>query len=139
MRGKSEAARERGSEAGAGTVRTFRDLIAWQRAMELAERLYAATRALPSEERFGLQLQMRRAAVSIVSNIAEGYARESRADYIRFLRMARGSLAELDAQLELAFRLRLLEPDPELQGLVGETGRILRALVKGLERLEGKP
>jgi four helix bundle protein len=133
MNAKSEAARERGSEAGPGRVRTFRDLIAWQRSIELAERLYVHTRSLPPEERFGLQLQMRRAAVSISSNIAEGHARESRADYIRFLRIARGSLAELDSQLELAVRLRMLEPDAEFRDLLNETGRVLRALVKGLE------
>src|SRR4051794_18481036 len=83
-------------------VRTFRDLIAWQRGMELARVLYSATVRMPPKEQFGLTNQMRRAAVSIPSNIAEGHARQSRQEYIRFLKMSRGSLAELSTQVELA-------------------------------------
>ncbi|MEX2219852.1 MAG: four helix bundle protein [Phycisphaerales bacterium] len=116
-------------------VRTFRDLIAWQRGMELAEAVYAATRLMPDSERFGLISQLRRAAVSIPSNIAEGHARASRPDYIRFLRVARGSLAELSTQLELAVRLRHLDRDPQLSDLVDEQARILQGLIKSLERL----
>jgi four helix bundle protein len=114
-------------------VRTFRDLVAWQRAVELAVQIYAATESMPQSEQFGLTNQIRRAAVSVASNIAEGHARQSRPDYLRFLRMARGSLAELSTQLEIAYRARLLGPDQQLSDLAGETGRVLQGLIKSLE------
>ena len=129
----SEAAKQRDSEAGKRPVHTFRDLIAWQRGMEVAEAVYAATTRMPSDERFGLMLQMRRAAVSVASNIAEGHARQSRSDYLRFLRIARGSLGELSTQIELAVRLQLIPHDPQLTDLVGEEARILQALIRTLE------
>jgi len=144
----SETARQRGSEAGAkegrvnpGRVSTFRDLIAWQRGMELAKAVYQETVNLPDSERFGLTSQMRRAAVSVPSNIAEGHGRQSRSDYIRHLRIARGSLAELGTQIELAMDLQLLPRVQQLIDLVAEEARILQALIKSLERLqpEGQP
>jgi len=104
--------------------------------MELAEAVYAATSKMPPDERFGLTSQLRRAAVSVPSNIAEGHARRSRQDYLRFLRMARGSVAEVSTQLELAFRLRLISPDQQLSDLVGEVARILQALIRALEAKE---
>jgi four helix bundle protein len=134
----SETARQRNSETVKGIVRTFRDLVAWQRGMELAEAIYAATARMPDAERFGLTSQMRRSAVSIPSNIAEGHARASRADYLRFLRVARGSLAELSTQLELAYRLGLLQPDAQLSDLVNEEARILQGLIKSLEQLNAR-
>src|SRR5688572_6107760 len=79
-------------------IRTHRDLIAWQRGMTLSKEIYTATRAMPEDERFGLTNQMRRAAVSVPSNIAEGYALETRKSYLRHLRISRGSLAELSTQ-----------------------------------------
>src|SRR6478752_8675219 len=89
-------------------VRSFQDLIAWQRSLDLAEHVYQATRAFPKEEIYGLTSQMRRAAVSIASNIAEGHARQTRGEYIQFLGIARGSLAELETQTILAARLDML-------------------------------
>lgn len=117
-------------------VKTFRDLIAWQKAMVLAKHVYEVTRGMPDLERYGLTSQMRRAAVSIPSNIAEGHARESRADYIRFLKTARGSLAELQTQLLLAEQLNLLQIPPELQAIQEETDRVLQALIRSLEALQ---
>ena len=114
-------------------VSTYRDLIAWQRAMALARAVYAQTKGMPSDERFGLTSQMRRAAVSIPSNIAEGHARQSRADYLRFLRNARGSLAELMTQTELCQSLDLMTPARELSDLLAETDRVLQGLIRGLE------
>lgn len=90
---------------GKETFRTHKDLLVWQRALCLAESIYVATRSFPVEERYGLSLQMRRAAVSIISNIAEGAGRRTRAEYLNFLHIARGSWAELDSQLILAVRL----------------------------------
>ena len=114
-------------------IRTYRDLIAWQRAMQLVRFVYAATNAMPDSERFGLTDQMRRAAVSIPSNIAEGYARQTTADYIKFLRTARGSLAELSTQLEIAISLDLLKNNPEVSDTLAETDRVLQGLIRSLD------
>jgi four helix bundle protein len=115
-------------------VKTFRDLKAWQRSMELARRVYLATRKLPDSERYGLASQMRRAAVSVPSNIAEGYGRQNRPDYLRFLRVARGSVGELSTQAELAASLGLMPMDTRLMELVEEVDRVLQGLIRSLER-----
>lgn len=93
---------------------------------------------MPAAERFGLTNQMRRAAVSVPSNIAEGHGRQSRVDYLRFLRMARGSLGELATQLQLSLDLNMLKPDSRAESLLAETDRIVQALIRGLER-KGAP
>src|SRR5689334_5401752 len=102
--------------------------------MDLARCIYQATRQMPPSERFGLTNQMRRAAVSIPSNIAEGYARQSTVDYIRFLRTARGSLAELATQAELAISLAMLTDTQSLTSLLQEEDRILQGLIRSLEQ-----
>lgn len=84
------------------TVESYRHLIAWRKAVALAGTVYAATRLLPSDERFGLRTQIRRAAISVPSNIAEGAARNNLAEFLQFLHIARGSLAELDTQMVIA-------------------------------------
>ena len=114
-------------------VKTFRDLIAWQKGMHLAKQVYLLTRKMPGEERFGLTNQMRRAAVSIPSNIAEGHARQSRMDYLKFLRTSRGSLAELMTQFEIAWDLKMIPFNQPLQELLQEEDRILQALIRSLE------
>ena len=118
------------------TVKTLRDLIAWQKAMALAKEVYRATTRMPDSEKFGLTSQMRRAAVSIPSNIAEGHGRQSRTDYIRFLRTARGSLMELQTQLILAMELNFIQISAELNALQAETDRVLQALIRSLENLQ---
>jgi len=85
--------------------RKYQRLAVWQEAMQLAEKVYRATRWFPAEERFGLSQQMRRAAVSVPSNIAEGAGRGTDKDFTRFLLIARGSLQEVETQLHLARRL----------------------------------
>ncbi|RPI59311.1 MAG: four helix bundle protein, partial [Planctomycetaceae bacterium] len=77
-------------------IRSYKDLQVWQKSMELAGQIYEATQKFPADERFGLTSQLRRAAVSVPSNIAEGYGRGTRKDYKRFLQVARGSLYELE-------------------------------------------
>jgi four helix bundle protein len=114
-------------------IRTFKDLIAWQKAMALARQVYRATTSMPESERFGLTSQMRRASVSVPSNIAEGYARQSRTDYLRFLRMARGSLAELETQLILAEDLGYIQVPSELRDIRSEADRVLQGLIRSLE------
>ena len=115
-------------------MKNYKELEVWQRAMLLAERAYRETKAFPSEERFGLTSQTRRAAVSVPANIAEGWGRGSTADYLRFLTIARGSLMELETHLILANRLNML-PQPaliELQQEVERVGMMLNRLITSL-------
>jgi len=91
-------------------IRSYRDLLIWQQGMALAKQIYAMTHAFPADERFGLTAQMRRAVVSVPSNIAEGQARHGRKEFVRFLSHAEGSLAELDTQLTLAVDLGYCRP-----------------------------
>lgn len=114
---------------------TFRDLKAWQRAFELAVSLYRLTARLPKEELYGLTSQIRRAAVSVVSNIAEGKGRASDRDLLRFLGNAKGSLFELETQIELAERLSYIsapEARKEIQQIT-ETGKLVSGLMRALD------
>ena len=111
----------------------YRDLVAWQKSMDLAERIYIATAKFPKEERYGLISQIRRASVSVPSNIAEGQGRRSSDDeFVRFLQIAMGSLAELETQIELAVRLSFLEKQQAiaLRSSTDEVGRLLTGLIK---------
>ena len=122
------------SDQRAQKVRTFRDLVVWQRGMDLARAVYPVITRMPTSERFQLASQMWRAAYSIPLNVAEGYARQTRPDYLKFLRIARGSLAELSTQFELATSLGIIPSNPHLHGLIQEEDRILQALIMSLER-----
>ena len=116
-------------------IQSFRDLMVWQKALTLAEHVYSASEKLPKSEAFGLTLQMRRAAVSIPSNIAEGKAISGRA-YLKHLRIALGSEAELQTQIEIAARLKMLSQD-DAEHLLSETsdvGRMLIGLLKSLSQ-----
>lgn len=114
-------------------VQSFRDLTVWQREMALAERVYSTTERLPRSETYGLTSQMRRAAVSIASNIAEGKAIGGQG-YPRHLRIALGSEAELQTQIELAVRLKLVTraDSDRLLNETSEVGRMLSSLLKSL-------
>jgi len=117
-------------------IHSYRDLEVWQRGMDLTEHLYAATQSFPDEERFGLTAQLRRAAISVPSNVAEGWGRAATKDYVRFLRIARGSLAEMETQLAIAHRLGYLR-EQELIDLLKETtieGKMLLSLIRSLAR-----
>jgi len=92
-------------------MKSFRELRVWQAAMGLVEKIYALTRDFPREETYGLTSQLRRAAVSIPSNIAEGHTREHLKEYLHHLPMAQASLAELETQREIAMRLTYLRPE----------------------------
>ncbi len=116
-------------------IKTFKDLVAWQKARMLVKEIYRVTAQMPEMERFGLTNQMRRAAVSIPSNIAEGYGRQSLPDYIRHLRIARVSLSELETQMILAEDLEFLRIPASLRELQGETDRVLQGLIRSLERI----
>jgi four helix bundle protein len=117
-------------------MRDHRKLKAFQLADELAVIVYQATRSFPREELFGLQAQMRRAAVSAASNIVEGCARRTQADYVHFLDMAFGSFRELEYQVSLAHRLGDLKKDAHelLHAKRVETSKVLAALIRSLRR-----
>jgi four helix bundle protein len=113
-------------------VKTYRDLIVWQKAMKLVTEIYRHTKSFPEDERFGLTSQLRRCSISIPSNVAEGYGRNSTQDYIRFLRIANGSLFELQTQLEIALNLGLLSDQSfsRLFEASREIERMLSSLIK---------
>ena len=108
----------------------FEKLLVWQKAMELTGMVYAIVRQLPAEERFALADQLRRAVVSIPSNIAEGNGRTGNKDYAHFLSIARGSLFETITQLELARRLHYIEEYDAIRPLALEIGRMLTAMLQ---------
>jgi four helix bundle protein len=108
-------------------------LDVWQQSMVLVKEIYAATANFPAAEMFGLTSQMRRAAVSIPSNIAEGAARTGDKEYIHFLSITRGSLSELDTQIQIAVMLDYLSADHKLLELVNTVGRLLTGLIKKLK------
>lgn len=108
-------------------VRSYRDLIAWQKALALAEQTYKFTLSFPNEEKFGLTSQMRRAAVSIASNLAEGHARNTRGEFMQFIGHAQGSLAELETQALLSARHGYL-PTDAANGLAEQSQEVSRLL-----------
>jgi four helix bundle protein len=124
-----------------GDIRSHRDLNVWQLGMDIAEQIYALTQSFPSEEKFGLTSQLRRAAASVPANIAEGNARDSTKDYLRFLAIAVGSLAEMETFLELAVRLRYgsREQIDKLEQLLSEERRMLRGLQRSLRKILNNP
>jgi four helix bundle protein len=112
----------------------YRDLVVWQKGIALAREIYILTKKLPSDEKFGLVSQMRRAAVSVASNIAEGQARHTTGEFVQFISHAEGSVAELDTQLTLCEQLKLLTP-AECQSaasLLDELRRMLNSLRRKL-------
>jgi four helix bundle protein len=117
-------------------ILSYRDLKAWQAAMDLVGEVHRLTKGFPREEVYGISMQMRRAAVSVPSNIAEGHARQSTKEFLQFIAIALGSLAELETQLLIAARLGYLE-ESRLQSpleLADSVGKMLRGLQKSLRR-----
>ena len=113
-------------------IQDFRDLLVWQEGMKLTKVVYEVTRGFPDDERFGLVSQMRRTAVAIPSNIAEGYGRGTTQDYLRFLRIARGAAAELETQLLLSLSLGYSVGDGQAMELLKSTQRLLQGLIKSV-------
>jgi four helix bundle protein len=118
----------------ANETQSYKDLVVWQKGISLAKLIYQVTTALPAEEKFGLVSQMRRAAVSIPSNIAEGQARHTTGEFIQFISHAEGSAAELETQLILAVELGFCAKDDAIPAyeLVAEIRRMLNALRRKL-------
>ncbi|HEU4700615.1 MAG TPA: four helix bundle protein [Gemmatimonadales bacterium] len=132
---------EWGSPQFLSMVRSYRDLIVWQRAMQLAEAAYVVSRALPMEERYGLASLLQRAAVSVAANIAEGHGRVHRREYAHHLSIAVGAVAEIETLLLLASRLHVL-PTPPMEratALADETGRMLTTIIQRLKRRSPHP
>lgn len=111
-------------------LNSYKDLIVWQKAMDLAEEVYLLSKRFPKEEQFAFTYQIRRAVVSVPSNIAEGKGRTSKAEYLHFLSVANGSLSEVDTQLLLAVRIGYLDQHQvtEALNLREEVSRMLAAL-----------
>lgn len=118
-------------------ARTYRELLVWQKAKTLAVAVYRATESFPRQETFGLTAQMRSAAVSIPSNIAEGQGRGSKPDFAKFLCMARGSLLALETQIEIATELKYGK-SAELQMLADDCYEVLGLLNRLLNALSAK-
>lgn len=117
-------------------VRNYQDLIAWQRAMDLVEIVYKASKGFPREELYALTSQVRRAAVSIPSNIAEGQGRRSTLDFLRHLSIAHGSLREVETQVLIAGRLNYLTA-AQIKAVMtpaSEVGKLLNGLMNSLSR-----
>ena len=116
--------------------KNFQDLIVWQKAMKLVKEIYILVKSLPHEERYALSDQMRRAAVSIPSNIAEGQARNTEREFVQFLHVAKGSNAELMTQLLICVDLAYLEQNQVQTALQlnREIGQLLTALIKSLKQ-----
>ena len=115
-------------------VKNYRELIAWQRAMDLVEEIYKSTRDFPREEIYALTGQIRRAAVSIPSNVAEGQGRRSTNEFLHHLSIAYGSLREVETQILIAHRLQYLTgaKTERLMDVAGEVGRLLNGLMASL-------
>jgi four helix bundle protein len=113
----------------------YKDLVAWQKAVQLASIIYKCTDNFPNKEQFGITNQMRRAVVSISSNIAEGYRRRTRKEYCHFVRIAYGSVSELETQVIIAGNIGYLPPDSKNQiaPIIDETSKLIKGLIDYLE------
>ena len=124
-----------GTRAFVAPVRSYRDLVVWQKAMALAALCYARTRSFPRSEMFGLTAQIRRAAASIPANIAEGNGRENTGSYIQSLRVSQGSLKELETHVLLAQTVELMDmaDAEEILEMSEQVGKLLRSLIRALQ------
>ena len=113
-------------------INSYRDLIVWQKSIDLVEKIYSLLKSFPDDERFGLISQMKRSSISIPSNIAEGFGLSSK-NYVRFLRISRGSLHELETQLMIAIRLNFMKQNAEIENLMGQIGKILTSIINKIQ------
>ena len=117
-------------------LRSYKDLKVWQKAYDLCLEIYKVTRSFPREEIYGLTSQVRRAAVSIPSNVAEGYGRRTKGEYVQALYIGYGSVCELETQTLLCGDLGYLEAEElqRIENLISEVERMLKALIKSLQK-----
>ena len=118
------------------TIESYRDLRVWKSSIELTVACYKTTESFPTTETYGLTSQIRRASTSIAANIAEGYGRDNTGSYVQFLRVAQGSLKELETHIIVAKRIGYLQSSSESEILQKseEVGKMLRALIRSLQR-----
>jgi four helix bundle protein len=114
-------------------IKSYKDLLVWQKSISLVKEVYQQVSIYPQYEEYGLSSQMRRCVVSIPSNIAEGWGRKSRKNYIRFLRIARGSLYELETQLIISKELKYCKDFEKADTFIVEISKMLNSLIKKLE------
>ena len=119
-----------------GAIKSYRDLVAWQKGIDLSVLVMSLALKLPPYEAYGLSQQLRKAAVSVPSNVAEGWGRGTILDYLRFLRVARGSVCEIETQLLIAVRMNYLSHDlvNDATSLCTECSLVLQGLIYSLER-----
>lgn len=119
-----------------GKVKTYKDLIVWQKSIRLVTTVYTLTKTFPSDERFGLVSQLNRAVISIPSNIAEGWGRELSKNYLQFLRISRGSLMEVETMILISKNLNyIIDANfKELNKEIEEVGKILQGLIKSVQQ-----
>ena len=119
-----------------GDIKTYKDLLIWQKGITLVKTIYTNLESFPKDEIFGLQSQIKRAAVSIPSNIAEGWGRNSTISYIHFLKIARGSLFELETQIIIANELNFISDLKfnEITQIITEESKMLNAFIKSLSK-----
>lgn len=116
-------------------MKSYRDLIVWQKSVKMVTLIYALLKIFPDDEKFGLISQIKRSAVSVPSNIAEGYGRNYTKDYSRFLQISRGSLYEMQTQFEIALNLKFIKKEDleEIMNLSIEVEKMLNSLIKKLK------
>jgi four helix bundle protein len=139
MRASSEL-RIANREVSEDKINSYRDLKVWQEAMNLGELVYDLTRTFPKEETYGMTSQIRRSAISIASNIAEGHGRENTGSFIQFLRVAQGSLKELETQLQLSARVKIVSHEKINAHLnkSDDLGRMIRSLIRSLQTRQNR-
>lgn len=116
------------------SIKSYKDLLIWQKGIQLVKEIYLICIDLPKDEVFGLQSQMKRAAISIPSNIAEGYGRNYTQNYIQFIKIARGSLLELETQIIISKELDFINEDTfdKIINLITEENKMLNAFIKSI-------
>ena len=117
-------------------IKSYKDLVVWQKAIELVSDIYSISKTFPAEEKFGLVNQLNRAVVSIPSNIAEGWGRESSKNYLQFLRMSKGSLMEVETLVIISRNLNYIgeENFKRISDKIEEVGKILQGLIKSIQQ-----
>ena len=117
-------------------IKSYKDLIVWQKSIDLVSEIYSATKTFPNEEKFGIVNQLNRAVVSIPANIAEGWGRESSKNYLQFLRISRGSLMEVETLILISKNLKYIDEEKFklISNKIEEVGKILQGLIKSIQQ-----
>jgi four helix bundle protein len=119
-----------------GEIKSYKDLLIWQRGIDLTQEIYTLTNLFPNTEQFGLISQMRRCSISVPSNIAEGFGRESNASFAQFIKISRGTLYELETQILIAKRIGLIENQitfDKLISLISELAKMISGFLKSIK------